>query len=198
MIKCFLCENLIEEWIFFGNESVKEKPEPLCFQCLKRLIDSDGKNIGLKNRIEKWLIEQKYSSTQINESEYFFHFILKEVGPFKIIIDIFQTKANSHLTVGFMIFLTKKLSNKIHKFSSEQKEAFKIKVDEFLSTIRIDPRLGYAVGHEIISENGNHGAKYFVKIKVKDCTKEKFFKILKLVEDTSVKSGKFLNKELNS
>ena len=96
-----------------------------------------------------------------------------------------------------MIFLTKQLSNKIHKFLPEQKEAFKIKVDEFLSTIRIDPRLGYTVGHEIISENGNYGAKYFVKIKVKDCTKEKFFKILKLVEDTSEKSGKFLNKELD-
>jgi len=67
-----------------------------------------------------------------------------------------------------------------------------------LSTIRIDPRLGYAAGHEIISENGNYGAKYFVKIKIKDCTKEKFFKILKLVESTSEKSGKFLNKELNS
>ena len=71
-------------------------------------------------------------------------------------------------------------------------------MDEFLSTIRIDSRLGYASGHEIISENGNYGAKYFVKIKVKDCTKEKFFKILKLVEDTSEKSGKFLNKELDS
>jgi len=198
MIKCFLCENPIEEWILFGNGSVKEKSEPVCFQCLKRLIDSDGKNIGLKNRIEKWLIEQKYSLTQINETEYFFYFILKEVGPFKIMIDIFQTKENSHLTVGFMIFLTKKLSNKISKFSAEQKEAFKIKVDEFLSTIRVDSRLGYAAGHKIISENGNYGAKYFVKIKVKDCTKEKFFKILKLVEDTSEKSGKFLNKELGS
>ena len=97
MIECFLCEKLIEEWIFFGNESVKEKPEPICFQCLKRLIDSDGKNIGLKNRIEKWLIEQKYPLTQINESEYFFHFILKEVGPFKIMIDILQKKKQIHI-----------------------------------------------------------------------------------------------------
>ena len=198
MVKCFLCESLIEEWIFFGNESVKGKSETVCFQCLRQLMNSDGKNIGLKNRIEKWIMEKEYSSTQVNESEYFFHFILKEVGPFKIMIDIFQKKENSHLTVGFMIFLTKKLSNKIHNFSPEQKEAFKIKVDEFLSTIKIDSRLGYATGHEIISENGNYGAKYFVKIKVKDCTKEKFFKILKLVEDTSEKSGEFLNKELNS
>jgi len=96
-----------------------------------------------------------------------------------------------------MIFLTRKSSERIRKFSSEQKDTFKRKVDDFLSTIRVDSRLGYTVGHEIISENGNYGAKYFVKIKTKDCTKEKFLKILELVESTSEKSGKFLNDELN-
>ena len=198
MVKCFLCENEIDAWTFFGNESVKEESKPICFQCLKQLIDTDGKNIGLKSRIENWLTEQKYLSTQINEPAHFFHFILKEIGPFKIMIDIFQKKENSHLTVSFMIFLTKKLSDKISKFSPEQKEAFKRKVDDFLSTVRVDPRVGYAVGHEIIFENGNYGAKYFVKTKVKDCTREKFFKILELVKSTSEKSGEFLNKELDS
>lgn len=197
MINCFLCENEIDNWILFGNESVKEEPKPICFQCLKQLTDSNGKNTGLKNRIEKWLTEQKYSFTQINEPVYFFHFILREVGPFKITIDIFQKKENTYLIVGFMIFLTRILSEKINKFSSEQKDAFKRKVDDFLSTIKVDPRLGYAVGHEIVSENGNYGAKYFVKIKTNDCTKEKFLKILELVESTSEKSGKFLNDELN-
>jgi len=198
MVKCFLCENLIDVWTFFGSKSVKEESKPICFQCLKRLIDTDGKNVGLKSRIENWLTEQKYSLTQINESAYFFHFILKGIGPFKIMIDIFQKKEDSNLTVGFMIFLTKKLSNKISKFSPEQKEAFKRKVDDFLSTIRVDPRVGHTVGHEIISENGNYGAKYFVKTKTKDCTREKFFKILELVESTSKKSGEFLNRELDS
>lgn len=198
MVKCFLCENLIDAWTFFGHKSVKEESKPICFQCLRQLMYTDGKNIGLKSRIENWLTGQKYSLTQINEPTHFFHFILKEVGPFKIMIDIFQKKENSHLTVGFMIFLTKKLSDKINKFSAEQKEAFKIKVNDFLSTIRVDPRLGYAVGHEIISENGNYGAKYFIKIKAKDCTQEKFFKILKLVKSTSKKSGEFLNAELGS
>jgi len=197
MINCFLCENEIDNWILFGNQSVKEEPKPICFKCLKQLTDSNGKNTGLKNRIEKWLTEQKYSFTQINEPVYFFHFILREVGPFKITIDIFQKKENIYLIVGFMIFLTRKSSEKLSKFPSEQKDAFKRKVDDFLSTIRVDPRLGYAVGHEIISENGNYGAKYFVKIKTKDCTKEKFLKILELVESTSEKSGKFLNDELN-
>lgn len=197
MAKCFLCENKIDQWIFFGHEFLKEKSKPLCFNCLKQLMDSDRRNVGLKNRIENWLIEKKYSFTQVNEPEDFFHFTLRDVGSFKIIIDVFQKKENLYLIVGFMIFLSKELSNKISKFSPEQKQSFKRKVDDFLSTIRVDSRLGYAVGYEIISENRNYGAKYFVKSKVNECTKEKFFKILKLVESTSEQSGKFLTKELD-
>ena len=70
-------------------------------------------------------------------------------------------------------------------------------MDDFLSTVRVDPRVGHTVGHEIIFENGNYGAKYFVKTKVKDCTRERFFKILELVKSISEKSGEFLNKELD-
>lgn len=149
----------IDTWIFFGNKSNKEDDEneskPICFKCLKRLMDSNGKNTGLKNKIEDWLVEKRYSFTQVNEPADFFHFTLREVGPFKIIIDIFQKKDSSHLIVGFMFFLSKKLSNMISNFSPKQKESFKRKLDEFLSTIRVDPRLGYGVGYEIISENGN-------------------------------------------
>lgn len=197
-----MCKREIYTWIFFGNKSNKEDDEneskPVCFKCLKRLMDSDGKNIGLRNKIEDWLTEKKYSFTHVNEPADFFHFTLREVGPFKIIIDIFQKKESSHLIVGFMFFLSKKLSNTVSRFSPKQKESLKRKVDEFLSTIRADPRLGYRVGYEIISENGNYGAKYFVKSNINDCTKEKFFKILEIVESTSVKSGEFLNKEMIS
>lgn len=195
MAKCFLCENEINTWILFGNKSFKEH-HPVCFTCLKRLMDSDGRDTGLKNRIESWLTEKKYSFTQVNELSDFFHFILREMGPFKIIIDIFQKKESSHVIIGFMVFLNKELSNTVNKFSPEQKESFKEKVDDFLSTIRVDYRLGYRVGHEIISENGNYGAKYFVKSKASECTKEQFFKMLELVESTSKKSGEFLSKEI--
>ena len=161
-------------------------------------MDSDGRNIGLKNKIEDWLTEKRHSFTQVNEPADFFHFTLRDVGPFKITIDIFQKKESFHLIVGFMFFLNKRLSNMISRFSPKQKESFKRKVDEFLSTIRADPRLGYRVGYEIISEKGNYGAKYFVKSKTNDCTKEKFFKMLEIVESTSAKSGEFLNKEMVS
>ena len=197
MEKCYLCENRIDTWTLFGNEYLKEESKPICFQCLKQLLDTDGKNINLKNRIANWLTERKYSFTQINEHKYFFHFTLKDIGSFKITIDIFQKKEKPHLIVGFMIFLIKELSSKISKFSPEQKEVFKRKIDGFLSTVRVDPRIGYAVGYEIISENGNYGAKYFVKSQTNDITKEKFFKILELVESVSEKSGKFLNRELD-
>lgn len=197
MTKCFLCENEISTWIMFGNESLREH-KPICFKCLKHLIDSDGKNISLKNRIENWLTERKYSFTQVNEPTDFFHFTLRDIGPFKIIIDIFQKKENFYLIVGFMVFLSKQLSNTISEFSPEQKKSFKEKIDDFLSTIRTDPRLGYRIGYEIISENGNYGAKYFVKSKTSECTKDQFFKILELVESTSKKSGEFLNKEITS
>ena len=189
-----MCKKNIDTWIFFGNESNKEEKDeskPICFKCLKILINSDGENIGLKNKIQDWLTEKKYSFIQIKEPRDFFHFTLREVGPFNILIDIFQKKDSPYLIVGFMFFLNKKLSNRIKEFSLKQKEAFKRKVDEFLSTVRVDPRRGYRIGYEIVLENDNYGAKYFVKSNVNDCTKEKFFKILDLVESTSIKSGKF-------
>lgn len=195
MIKCFLCENETNQWMLYGNESLRE-PRPICFNCLKQLIDSDGKNTGLKNRIESWLKERKCSFTQINEPADFFHFTLRDMGQYRIIMDIFQKKENSYLIIGFMIFLNKELSNVINKFSTKQKESFKKRVDDFLSKIRVDQRIGYNVGYEIISENANYGAKYFVKSKVNDCTKEKFFKMLELAESTAKKSGEFINKEI--
>lgn len=198
MVNCFLCENEIDQWVLFGNRISKEaKSNPVCFVCLKKLINTNGKDVGLKGRIENWLTEQKYSFIQIKDPSFFFHFVLREVGPFKIIINIFQKTEESDLIVGFMIFLNKKLSDMISKFSKGKTEEFKRKVDDFLSTIRVDSRLGYKVGYEIISENGNYGARYFVKIKASYCTKENFFKILKIVEDTSEKSGKFLKRELS-
>jgi hypothetical protein len=197
MTKCFLCKKEIWDWVLFGNESLKEESKPICFQCLKQTIDADGNNSSLKNKIEGWLTEQRYSFTQINEHVCFFHFVLKDVGSFKVIIDIFQKKEKPHLIVGFMIFLIKELSEKIRKYSPEQKEKLKRKVDDFLSSIRVDSRIGYAVGYEIISENGNYGARYFIKSKTKNITKEKFYKILGIVESVSEKSGRFVNSELN-
>ena len=93
--------------------------------------------------------------------------------------------------MGFMTFINKDLTFRIYKFSEEQKEEFKRKVDEFLSTLRIDYRTGIRVGYEIISDKGHYGAKYFIKTRAHECDKEKFLKILDMTKNTGKRSDKF-------
>jgi len=180
---------------FWGSE---EKTKPICIKCLKKLLDSDGRDTGLKNRIEKWLEKEEISFSSIFEPNHLFHYTLKEFGPQKMNIELFQEKNNTELVVGFMTFLSDDLTFKIYKFSKEEKEEFKRRIDEFLSKLRVDYRTGMRVGYEIISEKGHYGAKYFVKLKVHDCDEAKFFEILEMVKDTGEKSEVFLNQKLRN
>ena len=61
----------------FGPE---EKAKPICIKCLKRVLDSDGKDTGIKQKIEKWLEEENISFNGINEPKHVFHFTLEGIG----------------------------------------------------------------------------------------------------------------------
>lgn len=198
MPECCFCENNVEKGMLVGFWGVEEKTKPICISCLKKLLDSDGNDTGLKNRIEKWLDEEKIQFSLIFEPNYLFHFTLKLLEPIKMNIEIFQEKNKEDLIVGFMTFLSKELTFKMYKFSKSEKDEFKIHVDQFLSSIRTDYRSGLRIGYEIISEKGHYGAKYFVKSKSHDCNKSIFLNILDMVEDTAKKSELFLNKTLNN
>jgi len=193
MPKCGFCENRIDQGLLVGFWGVDDKTKPICIKCLKKLLDSDGKDIGLKNRIEKWLEEEKISFNPIFEPNHLFHYTLKDIGLHKMTIELFQEKNSDELIVGFMTFLSNDLNFKIYKFSKDEKEKFKRKIDEFLSTLRVDYRTGIRVGYEILSEKGHYGAKYFVKSKTHDCDKEKFLGILQRVKETGEKSENFLH-----
>jgi hypothetical protein len=198
MPKCCFCETNIQQGLVVGFWGAEEKTKPTCIKCLKKLLDSDGNETGLKNRIEKWLEEEEISFNSIFEPNHTFHYTLKEIGPLKMNMELFQEKNKDELVVGFMTFLSKELTFKLYKFSQEEKEKFKVKVDDFLATVRIDHRTGMRVGYEIISEKGQYGAKYFVKSKIHDCDKEKLLKIIEMVKDTGEKSEIFLNNTLRN
>jgi hypothetical protein len=197
MPKCGYCKNYLEQDLMVGFWGSESEPKPICINCSKKLLDSDGVDTGLKNRIEKWLEEEKISFTSIFEPNHLFHYALKEIGPLKMNVEIFQEKNKDELIVGFMTFLSDDLTFKIYKFSLDQKEDFKRQIDEFLTTLRVDYRTGMRVGYEIISEKGHYGAKYFVKSKAHDCDKEKLFEILNMVKITGEKSDAFLGTLLN-
>ena len=159
------------------------------------IMKYDPKENGLKNHIEQWLIEENISYNTINEPNHLFHFVLQNKDP-DIPIEIFQEKNTSDLIIGVMIFLSNELNFNLYKFTQSEKEDFKIKVDEFLSTIRLDYRIGLRVGYDILNEKGHYGAKYFIKTKTDGCEKEKLLKILELVKNTCMRSEEFLNKIL--
>ena len=198
MVRCCHCEEIIEKGLLFGFWGPGEETKPICIRCLKRVLDSDGKDVGIRQRIEKWLDEENISYNGINEPRHVFHFALEEIGPLKMQIEIFQEKKSQDIIMGFMTFLSRDLTFRIYKFSEEQKEEFKRKVDEFLSTLRIDYRTGIRVGYEIISDKGDYGAKYFIKTKAHDCDKEKFLKILEMTKNTGQRSDEFLNQTLRN
>ena len=198
MVRCCHCEEIIEKGLLFGFWGPGEETKPICIRCLKRVLDSDGKDIGIRQRIEKWLEEENISYNGINEPRHVFHFALEEIGPLKMQIEIFQEKKSQDIILGFMTFLSKDLTFRIYKFSEEQKEEFKRKVDGFLSTLRIDYRTGIRVGYEIISDKGDYGTKYFIKTKAHDCDKEKFLKILEMTKNTGQRSDEFLNQTLRN
>lgn len=198
MPKCCFCEDFIETGIVAGFWGPEDKTRPMCIKCLKKLLDSDGTETGLKERIKKWLEEENISFNVIYEPHHLFHFTLQDLGSVKMNIEVFQEKNKDELIAGFMTFLSNELTFKIYKFSQDQKEELKRKVDEFLSTLKVDYRSGLRVGYEIISEKGHYGAKYFVKSKAHYCDKEKFFDILEMIKSTGEKSEEFLNKTLNN
>ena len=198
MVRCSHCEEIIEKGFLFGFLGPEEKTKPICIRCLKRILDSDGKDTGINQRIERWLEEENISYNALNEPRHVFHIALEDIGPLRMRIEIFQEKKSQDIIMGFMTFLSKDLNFRIYKFSEEQKESFKRKVDEFLSTLRIDYRTGIRVGYEIISDHGHYGAKYFIKTRAHDCDKEKFFKILDMTKDTGERSDEFLNQTLRN
>jgi hypothetical protein len=198
MARCCHCETIIENGLLFGFWGTEEKTKPICVSCLKRFLDSDGKDTGIKQRIEKWLEGENITYNGINEPRHIFHLTLEDVGPLKMTIEVFQEKLNQNIVIGFMTFLSKDLTFRIYKFSQQEKEQFKNKVDEFLSTLRVDYRTGIRVGYEIISEGGHYGAKYFIKTKPHNFDKEKFLKILEMTKNTGQRSDEFLNQNLRS
>ena len=196
MAKCCHCEEFIENGILFGFWGPEEKTKPICIKCLKIVLDSEGKDVGIKSRIKKWLDEENISFNAVYDPNNTFHFVLENMGELEMKIEIFQDKKSLDIIVGFMTFLSQELISKIYKFSKQEKEEFKIKVDDFLSTLRVDYRTGIRVGYEIISERGHYGAKYFIRTKQHDLDKEKFYRILDMTKETGMKSDEFLNHTL--
>jgi len=198
MTRCCLCEEIIENGLLFGFWGPDDKTKPICIRCLKKVLNSDGKDIGLRQRIEKWLAEENISCNGINEPKHVFHLALEDIGPLKIRIEVFQEKKSHDIIMGFMTFLSKDLTFIIYNFSEEQKEAFKGKVDEFLSTLRVDYRTGIRVGYEIFSDRGHYGSKYFIKTKAHECDKERFMRIFEMAKNTGERLDEFLNQTLRN
>ena len=196
MVRCCLCEKIIENGLLFGFWGLENKTKPICVNCLKKVLDSDGKDLGIRERIERWLTEENISFSGINEPKHLFHYNLENVGPLSMQIEIFQDKRTNDIIMGFMTFLSKELTFRIYRFTLEEKKQFKDKVDEFLSSLRVDYRTGIRVGYEIISEGGHYGAKYFIRTKPNDFDKEKFLKIFEMTKTTGFRSNEFLKNYL--
>ena len=89
MPKCGFCENIIQYGLLVGFWGAEDKTKPICIKCLKKLLETDGNETGLKNRIEKWLEEEGITFNSIFEPNHLFHYSLKNIGPLKMNIELF-------------------------------------------------------------------------------------------------------------
>ena len=78
MAKCWHCEKEIESGFLFGFWGPNNETKPICISCLKKILESDGNETGIKQRIEKWLKEEIGANTRETE-------LLK-----KVLSDIFK------------------------------------------------------------------------------------------------------------
>ncbi len=77
-----------DSWLDFGDQKTK----PICIKCLKKVLDSEGADTGIKQRIENWLEQENISHNRLNEPRHVFHFALEDIGPLRMRIEVFQEK----------------------------------------------------------------------------------------------------------
>ena len=51
MVQCSHCEEIIEKGFLVGFWGPENKTKPICIKCLKKVLDSEGSDTGIKQRI---------------------------------------------------------------------------------------------------------------------------------------------------
>jgi hypothetical protein len=142
----------------------------------------------LRNNVERWLIHENYSFKDVKSNQDSFRIRIKDIGSFKIPIEIFEPKTQSNvLVLGGKVFLRNPQTARYNKLTDSEQEKFKNSVKDFCDSIK-------AI-HKIFKEDGKVVIGiYLVLDKIERFTQENVLEALGKVTEMSEKTYQFINK----
>jgi len=142
----------------------------------------------LRDNVERWLVHENYSFKAVKSDEDTFRILIKDIGSFKIPIEIFEPKKQSGVIVlSGKVFLRNPQTARYNKLTDSEQEKFKNLVKGFCDSI-------HAI-HKIFKEDGKVViGVYLVLDNVEKFTQEVVRYALGQVTEMSEKTYQFITK----
>ncbi len=142
----------------------------------------------LRDNVERWLVHENYSFKVIKSDEDTFRILIKDIGSFRIPIEIFEPKKQLGVIVlSGKVFLRNPQTARYNKLADLEQEKFKSLVKGFCDSI-------HAI-HKIFKEDGKVViGVYLVLDNVEKFTQEVVHYALGQVIEMSEKTYQFITK----
>ena len=142
----------------------------------------------LRNNVERWFVHENYSFKNVKSDEDSFKILIRDVGSFRIPIEVFEPKKQiGVLVLGGKVFFRNPQTARYNKLTDSEREKFKDSVKDFCDSIR-------AI-HKIFKEDGKVViGVYLVLDKINRFTQENVLTALNQIIEMSEKTYQFINK----
>lgn len=143
---------------------------------------------NLRDNVERWLVHENYSFKNVKSDEDTFRILIKDIGSFRIPIEIFEPKKQLGVIVlSGKVFLRNPQTARYNKLTGSEQEKFKNLVGGFCDSI-------HAI-HKIFKEDGKVViGVYLVLDNVEKFTQEVVHYALGQVTEMSEKTYQFITK----
>jgi hypothetical protein len=143
---------------------------------------------NLRDSVERWLVHENYSFKAVKSDESTFRILIKDIGSFRIPIEIFEPKKQLGVIVlSGKVFLRNPQTARYNKLTDSEQEKFKNLVKGFCDSI-------HAI-HKIFKEDGKVAIEvYLVLDNVEKFTQEVVHYALGQVTEMSEKTYQFITK----
>ena len=143
---------------------------------------------NLRDSVERWLVHENYSFKAVKSDESTFRILIKDIGSFRIPIEIFEPKKQLGVIVlSGKVFLRNPQTARYNKLTDSEQEKFKNLVKGFCDSI-------HAI-HKIFKEDGKVAiGVYLVLDNVEKFTQEVVHYALGQVTEMSEKTYQFITK----
>lgn len=143
---------------------------------------------NLRDSVERWLVHENYSFKAVKSDESTFRILIKDIGSFRIPIEIFEPKKQLGVIVlSGKVFLRNPQTARYNKLTDSEQEKFKNLVKDFCDSI-------HAI-HKIFKEDGKVAIEvYLVLDNVEKFTQEVVHYALGQVTEMSEKTYQFITK----